>query len=593
MLNASGNNYWRNRLKFIFITLLVFLLSACEFLSSNDRTKRVNEDPDDGPGYTVKPGVPISDDNISNQLRHLYFSLVDQKEITEGSLVSVKEIKELVFDPVAPHSCDGFMDDESFIETSEKLGGISWGFNVQHFRNEKLPYFYAKKPLDERVYGGGSIDKMAAPMENQAMDEAATTDAADGAAPPTIQRADLIGRYGDYIIFLSEIYGLFMVKVFEDEDKKPEVSCSVLIPGTPKNFYLHDGKLIMMTNASGDKSDAAVMVFSLEGMNIKYIASHVFSNRSILDSRLFNDTLAVLTKYYKPYEYTPYYGSYDVDSVEEGIAVEDAPMTSKPVSSNSSVMYNSGEKEMKRSHLSVLKLVNEGISFLFEDTFIEQNHYGDWDQEWTDADIGKVVSKSVNVNDFLSASDRYLLLSRQTYDREIKEIKTYRGTYSVCTNRVEKERSYETCYPVWEEQVNPDYDSTINCSEEQDVETCFAEHADQLVEKIWVKQETKCETKTYTYNACTEWGSKTYVNNYPQFTTKNYTDLIVYRFEDDNFIRLDDVSGEDPIRLKGIVKEHKSFNFKRGICILSQQLGTPLGGPWMMINLKPRFIPLK
>jgi len=588
MLNASCDNYWSNKLKLLFITLLVFFLSACDNFPFDKSTKDIDDDPDDGPGYTVKPGVPISSDNVSNQLRHLYFSLVDQKEITEGSLVSVEEIKELVFDPVAPISCDGFMDNENFIETSEKLGGISWGFNVQHFRNEKLPYFYAKKPEDERIYK--SYNKSGPVMAEYSTDEMDySTDAAAGAPPPTIQRADLIGRYGDYIIFLSEIYGLFMVKVFEEEDKKPEVSCSVLIPGTPKNFYLHEDKLVMMTNAGGDAPDAAVMVFSLEGMNIKYIGSHVFSDRGILDSRLFNDTLAVLTKYYKPYKYVPYYGSpVGVDSIERGEAVDSLPVSSSSVRHNSN-----GEKEMKRSHLSVLKLSDDGISFLFEDTFIEQNHYGDWNQEWSEEDIGKVVSKSVNVNDFLSASDRYLLLSRQTYDREIKEIETYRGTYSVCTNRKEEERSYETCYPVWEEQVNPNYDSSINCSEEQDVETCFTQHADQLVEKIWIKKETKCETKTYTYNVCTEWGSKAYVNNYPIFTTKNYTDLIVYRFEDDNFIRLDDVSGEDPIRLKGIVKEHKSFNFKRGICILSQQLGTPLGGPWMMINLKPRFIPLK
>ncbi len=558
MQNKEGfmNTFVRGLYLFLMGGMILVFMS-CEATEEKEPAEGDNvTDPGENPVIVT----PVSEKDTADQMRYLLQDLGQKQGVRSGQFLDLSTIKNLNFDPIAPIRCGSFMENAEFQTVMEELGGIKWGLDVRYFRNEKLPYFYNKKPeLPYDHYGEVMEDGRAmagtnskASNEAVAMDSAAPEMKSAGSAPPSIKRADLIARYENFIIFLSKKYGLFFVKVSDDKAVDPEISCSVLVPGDPLNFYVKDGKLILLTNPGGESNHAAVIRFKLAELSLEYESSYVLKDRYIHDSRLFNGTLAILNKYVKPIETE---ASTSSSGSSDGIAV-------KKMSSSSMAYYP--QDTISRYHFSVLETLDEKVNFVFEDSFQDNITYPEWGKEWSADDIGTIASHHASFNSFISASDRYLVISKYNSDEVVKKIVTTEGTRYTCKKREKREDSYETCYPIWEEVVNNDYDSTIDCTTSSDVSGCFAENAHKLVKSIWRKTGEKCEEVTYTYTTCVAYEDVYYKHSYPHFKRKESTDLIIYKYGEDGFVRLTDPKAETSLNLAGSVKEHKSFNFKDG-----------------------------
>ena len=331
-------------------------------------------------------------------------------------------------------------------------------------------------------------------------------------ASVTIERGDLIGRFNNTAFYLAKPHGLIAVNVNNEESQQSEVSCVFSLPGRPVNFYTDDNNLIVVINSTGKTQNSAVLKLQWADNNFKFDDILLIPNATIKDSRRFNETLVFLGDYYLG------------QSEEDNVAV--------------SVPYFA-----PINHLTTVDVETLGLGW----------------QETFDAD------DNGRYNRFLSATSQYLVLSANYRE----QVGTSNGSYSVC-NAYGDPVSYQSCSVKWKKVPNPDYvkpvaqGGVVACG--ADLVSCFRQQGPRLSPYIYERDGQTCRTVTRT--SCTGYHRVTYERPIYQ----NYTAFRVYRFEDGEFIKLDEslsaIEGEglklteDRIHVEDRIVGHQYLHFQ-------------------------------
>jgi hypothetical protein len=117
---------------------------------------------------------------------------------------------------------------------------------------------------------------------------------------PTIERPDLVGYQDNTAIFLSQRHGLLAVKT---DGAKPELSCALKLPGSPKYFFYHGKELVLLVNgmSSGvSTNEAALLRFGISATGFDFLDAVMLDNQQIQDARLFDSTLVIYANLFSP-----------------------------------------------------------------------------------------------------------------------------------------------------------------------------------------------------------------------------------------------------------------------------------------------------
>ena len=163
---------------------------------------------------------------------------------------------------------------------------------------------------------------------------------------------------------------------------------------------------------------------------------------------------------------------------------------------------------------------------------------------------GQHVYSFQSFHNFLSASDRYLVIPQRGSDRFVERIVHY--TRQRCVDYNAKWRQQRRCYANYERRPNPDYvppkpSGDYDCHG-QTLESCIRQAAPRVSRYIYVRTGQTCHDSWV--GRCE--GYETYSGSYPQYRDEKKTRCIVYRFANGAFSRLDDTLFElDPAATEG------------------------------------------
>ena len=271
------------------------------------------------------------------------------------------------------------------------------------------------------------------------------------------------------------------------------------------------------------------MKFKINGTILKFESALLLENLVINDARLFEDTLAVLSQM---------------------VFVDVA----------SSPDYRSG---LTGQHLSFVA-TKENLSVLANEILPNEFVLESPD----DHTPGAVHHHTLSFNDFLSASGSYLAVTAIEDKEVFDHMET--STYRACQEY--RDVSREVCSIKWKRIANPDYvpraRNTVRCG--SDLRTCLSSLGPTLSRYIYVSDGEECST--IVSQECARYG---FASSYPVYDHETKTKLIVYRFREDDFIKLEDtlsrVEGDtillssDPVAVQGRVSKHDHLNFESNI----------------------------
>ena len=290
----------------IYFACLLFFSSSCSALKDAKDRVYGGGSTETGPGQEGNHTDPKIDPKPVETLEHISqeqlstFNEVDRVKLQlrdrafaanlpKSSTLSLTDIQNLSFDPISFNQCGDYANTEKFKELSDELGGFHYKYRLKSEENHRNPIF-VKDFNDVLAYPPSAIEG--------ARSESIAADSNDSASDfvVEIKRADLIGRFGDKVLYLSKVYGLFFVKL---EEQGPQLSCYLLQPGDAKNFYIHNDTVVMLLNGIYPKNNAAVIRYKIEDTGLSYLDHHILNLQKIVDSRLFNDSLAVFANLYQ------------------------------------------------------------------------------------------------------------------------------------------------------------------------------------------------------------------------------------------------------------------------------------------------------
>lgn len=427
-----------------------------------------------------------------------------------GDQLPSKDFKAfLSLDPIKEQRC-AFPEQEEFTKLADQLGGFPRPYNVRRARNMADPHYYTGFPPDR-------------PM---AEDVAANPDKS-----LSIDRADLIGHYGNTAFYLAKPHGFIAVSIDPTDASQSTVSCYFTLPGRPINFYTQNNQIFILINSFNGR-DSAILNLSWQASGFEYKNSLFLKDRRISDSRRFTESdarsrLALFGSYYLPLQ----------DQEENNNEADVLPRPS---------FHN-------MNHLTFVDL--ETL------TETEKEIYDRGEREY--------------FNTFLSASDRYLVLSKQ--HSELLRYETRK--YSVCTERSEP-IIRKVCYTNWKRVANPDYEppapgGVISCG--NDLMACLKEKGPKLPRYIRVADGETCVDVPHSY--CTNYEYKSY--EYPIY--QPMTQFVVYRYQQGSFIKLDErlskleenelFLSEETLQVAGRISDHRFMQFQNGFFYVLSSTG--------------------
>lgn len=537
------------------ILLVIFFGISCSVKLPSVSSNEESETPDTSstgstdisePAKTIKPLAPL--DHISpaeltslNDAERIKLQLRDRSfsaNLPTSGTLSLADIKNLSLDPISFTQCGDYGATDKFQELSDELGGFRYQYRLRSESNHRDPIF-VKEFVKFNYPSASSFDESA--------DMATKAESAQEFAVE-IKRADLIGRFGDRVLYLSKVYGLFFVKL---EASGPKLSCYLLQPGQAKNFYIHDDSVVLLINGIYPKNNAAIVRYKIEESGLAYRDHHILKLQHIKDSRLFNDSLAIFATIKEEVKQAPV----------SALGRTSEPMIAEPMID--SAISRPYAPVSDNSMLTVLDL-KSNMDVTFEDIFIDQEELPIKPFPVSKEHIGKVNWRNSHYNHFISASDKYLVISRTVNKRKITGIKDSSYTNWECTNYQPqwKKHTYSHCKSIWEDVPNPDYDPNFSCSESKSFFSCLLENENKFIKSTSVFKGNKCEEREYWRGKCL---SRKYTSiNRQHFTYKWETssEMVIYRFTPQGFTRIGDPETEDVLTVDGFAKEHKSFYFK-------------------------------
>ncbi len=456
-----------------------------------------------------------------------------------------------------------FCDEPSnnkFAEIAEKLGGFNKTTSIRIIQDATAP----------RFYNGFEVDF----FKRLRTPEVDNSGAGGGV---TIQRPDVVGRTASKAFYLSDTYGLIAVDFSAGPLNNPMTSCSLPLPGTPKNFVVTDSHLFVMINDFKTLS-SAILQFDITQPGMTFVDALLFEYEDIIDARLFNDTLTLFTK------------TYEVDKEAEKRADEiilngkqDDSLSQSPAgganidSSRGFGGININGIQIPYIHRTVidhqLRILNTkpNLELAYTEVFLPGGELDPNETEIKDIEKTRVWT---NFNSFLSASGEYLVVTEKVNERHFDFYERLRR--SRCTNYQSEQIPYRYCSTNWQRVENPDYveppaSGVISCA--GSLWDCLQVQLPSVAKYIYVPDGETChDTFRYKYT-CLSYESVEY--DVPRYRHEDYTNFHVFRFEGGKFIRLDNklasLEGkqinvsEKPFRINGTVQKHDHINFSNDI----------------------------
>ena len=427
---------------------------------------------------------------------------------SSGAIMSYGDFAAQVsrLDPLAAKRCP-VSNDAQFQVAVDALGGINWTHPVEILKDRSQPPLYR-----------GRIP----PVRSDAVPTAGGADA--NSAAPTIERPDLVGYQENTAIFLSQRHGLLAV---DTEGAKPVLSCALKLPGRPKYFFYHGSEIVLLVNGMS-VNQAAVLRFGVVPGGFNFLDAVMLPNQQIQDARLFDNTLVTYANLYTPPE-TP---TTDTNPDGGGSAV--------PVRTTASVT-------MAGVKVTVVKWGAQ-LSLAWQEELLNDHTRSDPldGQDLATAvqqlSPGQVVATYKSYKPFISASDRYFVVSRDI--RKTVFTGTQSQTYSYCTAyHPGPEKSVTYCYPKYERRDNPDYRDPQSTGGDyacngKSLLDCIQEAAPKVSKYIYVRVGETCNTYTYHDYICDSRETRTV--SYPTYRTDTATQFVVWRYTDGDFIKLDE-----------------------------------------------------
>jgi hypothetical protein len=431
---------------------------------------------------------------------------------SSGAILSYDDFAAQVsrLDPIAAKRCP-VSNSAQFQTAVDALGGINWTHPVDILKDLSLP------PL----YRGHIPPAFYAPTANTAGAEDSSK------AAPTIERPDLVGFQDNIAIFLSQRHGLLAVKT---DGAKPELSCALKLPGNPKYFFYHGKELVLLVNGMST-NEAALLRFGISATGFDFLDAVMLDNQQIQDARLFDTTLVIYANLFSP---PPAATTPAVDAGSGGGAV--AVPAGRTVSASSiGVKVTVVTWGTQLSLVSQEDLLNDPVS---SDPLAGQNPV----EAAKQLSVGQVVATYRSYKPFISASDRYFVVSRDVSKTVFTG--TQSQTYTYCAaSHPGPDRSVQYCYPKYEQRANPDYKDPQSTKGDypcngKSLLDCIQEAAPLVSKYIYVRVGETCNTYTYHDYICDR--TETQTVSYPTYRTDSATQFVVYRYTDGDFVKLDE-----------------------------------------------------
>ncbi len=436
-------------------------------------------------------------------------------------------------------------------EVGDLLGGVRWGHTVRQLIDEGQPKLFDAKFGDEQ------------PDWPPCAESDANSRGAGGEV--TIERPDLVGYRDGYAVFLSKSHGLLVVDL---TGEAPQVSCALQLPGEPMNFFARGNTFVINVNGAGEAyhHGAALLHFRFDADTFTLVDAPFLAQERILDARSFSDDVAqALAVYTKVFEQREEVLESPVECPEDGCP---PPSTHRWWQATGAVRLNVLRWGASLDPVFIDEFQNDDIGAL-EATVVDQGE---------PPVAGQHVYSYQSFHDFLSASDRYLVIPQRGTDRFVDHIVNY--TRQRCVSYNPHWYQQTRCYPVYERRPNPDYvppapSGDYDCNG-QSLAACIQQAAPQISQYIYVRTGESCSQ--YWVGRCEAY--ETYSGSYPVYRDEKKTRYIVYRFADGAFSRLDDTlfdldlaTGESavsltfapmPFELSGHISKPDHIQFQNG-----------------------------
>ena len=461
-----------------------------------------------GAGGGADAGVVVDDVSPPQSLAAYTLSYRSQVRVpSSGAVMSYDDFAAQVsrLDPLAAKRCP-VSNDVQFQAAVDALGGINWTHPVEILKDRSQPPLYR-----------GRIPPVRADLAPTMAGDASN------AAAPTIERPDLVGYQDNTAIFLSQRHGLLAVNT---EGERPVLSCALKLPGRPKYFFYHGKELVLLVNGMS-ANQAALLRFGIAPAGFDFLDAVMLDNQQIQDARLFDSTLVIYATLYSP---PP--PATDANPDGGGSAV---PVTSTAAVAATGVKVTAVKWGTQLGLAWQEELLNDHAS---SDPLAGQ----DVIEAVKQLSVGQVVASYKNYKPFISASDRYFVVSRDISKTVFTG--TQSRTYSYCAaSHAGPEKSVQYCYPKYEKRDNPDYRDPQSTKGDyacngKSLLACIQEAAPTVSKYIYVRVGETCNTYTYHDYICDRTETRTV--SYPTYRTDRTTQFVVWRYTDGDFIKLDE-----------------------------------------------------
>jgi len=208
---------------------------------------------------------------------------------------------------------------------------------------------------------------------------------------------------------------------------------------------------------------------------------------------------------------------------------------------------------------------------------------------------GDVIQTTRNFKQFISASDRYVVVSRDVNRTVFTGTRT--ESYSRCAQWHEgPPRSVRSCAPKYEQRPNPDYRPPRTTAGDYDCNgksllDCIQEAAPTVSQYIYVRVGETCTTYTERDWICDR--NVTETVTYPVYTNEPSTQFVVYRYSAGDFVKLDEriyemadpgtaanvtslTFGGKPLEVPGAIDSKNDLQFQHGHFYVLTDQGTRL-----------------
>src|SRR5450432_3701516 len=432
-------------------------------------------------------------------------------------------LKEQVFadqinrlDPIAAKRCP-VSNAAAFQTAADALGGITWTHPVAILKDLSLPPLYEGK----------------LPPPGPAIPAFNAAGATDSPAP-TISRPDLVGYQDSTAIFLSQRHGLLAVKT---DGAAPVLSCALKLPGQPKYFFYQGSELVLLVDGLSSVHEAALLRFRVSATGFDFVDAVMLDQQNIQDARLFDSTLIVYTSLLTPLASTA------------APTPANAPTPAAAGPATSSALIAPGGYYSPSTGVAVTAVKwDTALTVAWHEEFLDDpaktDPFAGQDPVMaaTKLAVGDVISTTKSFKPFISASDRYVVVSRDVTRTMFTGTQTQ--MYSYCAKSHDgPAHSVRSCSPKYEQRPNPDYrppqttGGDYSCNGKTLLD-CIQEAAPTVSKYIYVRVGETCSTYTYHDYICDQ--TATNVVSYPTYRYDASTQFVVYRYDAGDFVKLDE-----------------------------------------------------